>query len=303
MRGRDDGAHRRAARRRCTGSLTCDDAHACDSWLARTSRQVESTGERTAGQAAGTAGIRPRAQRARGSRPAQTPSVESVRLCPAVSGASSMRGGRSTRASHQSRLRRLPPHTADARRIGMPPRSARSMACAPGTRRQSRQPEPTQVSGLIPAQLRAWSCEIAAKRVYVRLDMDPTSDDQQRSSRIRPVVRRRSRITRKRWSFGPARCLSKSGVTATNGGLCRWSRATAMCRSRTRGSGPHCVLRLEAHRSGSVPELPWSSGVGGSERKGVRGRSRKAPGSARPSEKLGILTSCSTKRSSRRGGG
>lgn len=94
-----------------------------------------------------------------------------------------------------------------------------SMACATVTPRQSRQPEPTQVSGLIPAQLRAWSCEIAAKQGCVWLDMDPTSDDQQRSSRIRPVVRRRSRITRKTVSFGRIHGSSKSGVAVTNGGL------------------------------------------------------------------------------------
>ena len=122
---------------------------------------------------------------------------ESVRLCPAISDASSMRGGRSTRASHQSRLRSLTPHRADARRTGMPPEAVSRCRARRGTRRPSRQPLPTQVSGLIPAQLRVWSCEIAAKQGCVRLDKDPTSDDQRRSSRIRPVVRRRFRITRK----------------------------------------------------------------------------------------------------------
>jgi hypothetical protein len=76
-------------------------------------------------------------------------------------------------------------------------RSGRSVARATETRRQSRQPEPTQVSGLIATQLRAWSCETAAKPQYVKLDETPTSDDQQRRCRIRAVVRRRSRIPRK----------------------------------------------------------------------------------------------------------
>ena len=145
--------------------------------------------------------------------------LRSVRLCPAISDASSMRGGRSTRASHQSRLRSANTARGGCKANRPAARSAPSMACATGTRRQSRQPEPTQVSGLIAAQLRAWSCEIAAKRGYVRLGMDPTSDDQQRSSRIRPVVRRRSRITRKTASFGRIHGSSKSGVAATNGGL------------------------------------------------------------------------------------
>jgi hypothetical protein len=93
-----------------------------------------------------------------------------------------------------------------------------------------------QVSGLIAAQLRAWSSETAAKRGYVQLGMDPTTDDQQRSSRIRRVVRRRSRIARKTASFGRAARIGKSGVAPTNGGLCGWSCVTALCRSRTLGS-------------------------------------------------------------------
>ena len=73
---------------------------------------------------------------------------------------------------------------------------------AAGTARQSRQPDPTQVSGLIAAQLRAWSHEIAANRWYGQPVEDPTGDDQRRSRLIRHVARRRSRITRKTASFG-----------------------------------------------------------------------------------------------------
>ena len=123
-------------------------------------------------------------------------------LCPANSDASSMRGGRSTRASHQSRIGRLTPTAADARASARPSRSRPSITAPAGTARRSRQPDPTQVSGLIAAQLRAWSHEIAANRWYGQSVEIPTADDQRRSWLISHVARRRSRITCKTGSFG-----------------------------------------------------------------------------------------------------
>ena len=92
--------------------------------------------------------------------------VWEVRLCPEVSDASSLRGGRSNRASHQSRPRRLTPPRADASRICPRRKQVRRRPGRPATPRPSRQPTPTQVSGLAATQLRAWSCETAAKRRY-----------------------------------------------------------------------------------------------------------------------------------------
>ena len=50
--------------------------------------------------------------------------------------------------------------------------------------------EPTQVSGLSPALTPRLVVRNRCKTGYVRLDGDPTSDDQRRSSQIRPIVRR-----------------------------------------------------------------------------------------------------------------
>jgi hypothetical protein len=153
-----------------------------------------------------------------------------------VSDASSLRGGRSNRASHQSRPRRLTPPRTDASRICPSPQAGRPRPGRPGTPRPSRQPTPTQVSGPTATQLRAWSRETAAKRRYSPRVDDVASDDQRRSYRIRPQVRRRSIIPCKAEPFGCIDGGSKSGVTATYGGLRAVRAFGVSSRSSTSGS-------------------------------------------------------------------
>ena len=155
---------------------------------------------------------------------------------PEVSDASSLRGGRSNRASHQSRPRRLTPPRADASRIRPSPRAAADDLGDRGLRgHHANRHLPKS-----PASQRPNSALGRAKQLQsggiCRETRDLTSDDQRRSSRIRPQVRRRSIIPCKTALFTRTDRCTKSGVTATYGGGRAVRAFGARSRSRTSGS-------------------------------------------------------------------
>jgi hypothetical protein len=159
--------------------------------------------------------------------------VGSPAMCPAVSGSSSVRGGCSTRASHLSRLLTLTRPAADASQILHPPATYVASSGSAIVTPSGRGSTLTQVSVRLATQLRRWSYEITAIRRHSLSAVVATGDDQRRSSRIRPRVRRWSVIPCNDGPFGHIGPTSKSGAGSTYGGQAPWSSESSECRSST----------------------------------------------------------------------
>lgn len=157
-----------------------------------------------------------------------------------------MRGGCSTRASRVSRLQTLTPPAADASRIPCPLAISGTTPGSATVSMSGHASTPTQVSVRAATHLRSWSNEIAAIPHRSLSALVATSDDQRRSSRIRPQVRRWSGIPCNGGSFSHIGQMSNSGVGTTYGGY--WRRS---CLDAERPSGTDG--RTLASRSATQP--------------------------------------------------